>query len=840
MIRPRPPFLLSLLALVLPLALLAQAPFNIRPSDPAGIYRDIEKLGVLGTVLYVAAHPDDENTRLIAWFSRHRLTHTVYLSLTRGDGGQNLIGTEMNEMLGVLRTQELLAARRVDGGEQWFTRANDFGYSKTAEETIALWDKQAVLADVVWAIRKFRPDIIVNRFNAENSGSTHGHHTASAMLALEAFELAGDPQAFPEQLALVAPWQPKRIFFNTSWWFYGSQEAFDQADKSRMSQVDIGVYEPWSGYSNSEIAMKSRSMHRCQGFGAELYRGETMDYLDLLRGDTPPDPADPLSGLDLSWNRVPGGSALQAAIGRILRDYDFRDPAASLPALCALYRDIRAMPPHPWQERKLQELTAIVAGCAGLFLEAKTGQSAASPGTELTYSLEITQRAGTPITLTALRSTGMDGDTLLQAPLVLNQPWKRTHKARLAATLPYSAPYWLTQAPEGRAYKVDEQAMRGRPESPAPVGFRVSFELHGAAFSLEIPVVYKQIDPAFGERYQPLQVLPPATVSPLQPVALFPDGGTREIALKVRAGQDELQATVRPQLPEGWQARPDSQEVQIALQGDEKEVRFAITPPAGEQVADARFDISVRGQRYPFALQEVKYEHIPHQSVLQPATMRLVAVPLAGTRGAIGYIAGAGDQVPECLRDAGYPVTLLEDADLTAESLARFDAVIAGVRAYNTRDGLKFRQEALQQYVANGGTYLVQYNTNRGLVTAPSPLPLNVSRERVTDEAAPVRILAPDHPAMRQPNALRDSDFDGWVQERGLYFPDQWDPAFTPLLAAADPGEPESRGLLLVAPYGKGHYIYTGLSFFRQLPAGVPGAYRLLANLLALPKNDKP
>ncbi len=324
------------------------------------------------------------------------------------------------------------------------------------------------------------------------------------------------------------------------------------------------------------------------------------------------------------------------------------------------------------------------------------------------------------------------------------------------------------------------------------------------------------------------------------PVALFPTLIARDISVKVKAGRDNLNGMVSIQLPEGWLAEPASQQVSISLQGDERLIRFRITPPAQESVAEAKLRIEVEGITYPYALHEVRYDHVPHQSVIQPSIARLVHVPLEGTQRRIGYIAGAGDQLPSCLKEAGYQVEMLEDEDINEENLGRYDAVLDGVRAYNTRDGLKYRQEAIKRYIESGGTYIVQYNTNRGLVTNPSPLPLKVSRARVTDEKASIRLIHPEHAALAGPNAIAAKDFEGWVQERGLYFPDSWDNSFTPLLAAADPGEKESEGMLLVAPYGKGHYVYTGLSFFRQLPAGVPGAYRLLANLIALGNTEKP
>lgn len=815
-------------------------PYTQRPPDGASIYQQMEKLQVLGTVMYIAAHPDDENTRLISWFSRQRKVHTVYLSLTRGDGGQNLIGTEFSELLGVLRTQELLAARRTDGGQQWFTRANDFGYSKNAEETLSIWNQQEVLADVVWAIRTFRPEIIVNRFDANSSGETHGHHTASAMLSLEAFRLAADPTAFPEQLAYVEPWQPRRVFFNTSWWFYGSREAFDAADKSRMVQVDIGVYEPWSGYSNSEIASKSRSQHRCQGFGSELSRGSSIEYLDLLEGDMPGSDADPLAGIDMSWSRTSGGQKIEEAINGLLSTYDFRDPSASLPGLAHLYQLIDEQEDHPWKATKLNEVSQLIAHCSGLFAEWRTTQASGHPGGPLTSELEVIQRAGPPMRLSRVRAASLEKDTLLDILLPPNEAIRVPLNGEWLIGTTWTSPYWLLQPQQGGLYTVDDPLIRGLPEPPNPAMVTFQLALGDLEIPISLPLTWKWIDPAFGERYQPYALLPEGFVTPDQPVALFPDNRSREVHLTIQAGVPDFAATLVADLPPGWRAIPDSVEIQIPLEGGKTSVTIEVFPPEQPEVATINFHLLRDGQVLSNAIRDIRYEHIPDQHVLLPSAMRSVHVDLKVRGREIGYITGAGDQVPACLEEAGYRVTLLEDSDITVQHLKRFDAVLIGIRAYNTRTPLKFVQEELATYIREGGTVVTQYNTSRGLVCSPSPLPLQLSRDRVTVESADITFLHPEHPALHIPNQIGASDFDGWVQERGLYFPDEWDPAFTPLLAASDPGEPTSEGLLLVAPYGKGHYVYTGISFFRQLPAGVPGAYRLLANLLALGQTDKP
>ncbi|MCF8236832.1 MAG: PIG-L family deacetylase [Saprospiraceae bacterium] len=811
-----------------------------RPPDAASIYQKMEKLEVLGTVMYMAAHPDDENTRLISWFSRQRKAHTVYLSLTRGDGGQNLIGTEFSELLGVLRTQELLAARRTDGGEQWFTRANDFGYSKNAEETLSIWNKEEVLADVVYAIRKFRPEIIVNRFDANSSGETHGHHTASAMLSLEACRLAGDPSAYPEQLSSVQPWQPRRVFFNTSWWFYGSREAFDAADKSRMVQVDIGVYEPWSGFSNSEIASKSRSQHRCQGFGSALSRGSSIEYLDLLVGDLPTDDHDPLAGIDMSWHRTPDGGAIQAMVKDLLSMYDFRQPSSSVPALLQLYKAVSAQKDHPWKEQKLKEISRLIADCTGLFAEWTTEQATGVAGGNVQTHLDIIQRVGPSLQLAHVVSPALGLDSTIQRPLVLNEAFTIDLAGQWSNDVTWTAPYWLLEPQNGGLYTVPDPSLRGRPESPSDAYVRIELTYKGTLIPMKLPLAWKRVDPAYGERYQPYAILPKGFVTPDQPVALFPTSNSKDVHLKIKAGLPDFRATLFVDLPEGWRAEPDHLDVHIPLQGGELPITIQVFPPEKAGIGIAQFRMEGYGHSMNKALREVQYEHIPDQHVLMPAEMKLVHVDLQVQGREIGYITGAGDQVPECLREAGYRVTLLADPDLNTSNLERYDAVIVGIRAYNTRESLKYHQQALQEYTSGGGTVIVQYNTSRGLVCDPSPLPLQLSRNRVTVESATISILQPEHPGLTFPNKIDAKDFDGWVQERGLYFPDQWDDAFTPLLAAADPGEDPSKGMLLVAPYGKGTFVYTGLSFFRQLPAGVPGAYRLLANLIALGQTNKP
>jgi LmbE family N-acetylglucosaminyl deacetylase len=813
------------------------------------LLESIRGLQVLGGTLYVAAHPDDENTRMIAWLAGERQVSTTYLSLTRGDGGQNLIGPEMRALLGVLRTQELLMARGVDRGEQMFTRANDFGYSRHPDETLALWDRDEVLADVVWAIRRTRPDIIINRFDHRSPGRTHGHHTASAMLALEAFRLAADPAAFPWQLQWVEPWQASRIFFNTSWWFYGSQEAFEAADKSGLLAVDVGAYNAARGLSYTEIAARSRSMHRCQGFGSTGSRGSEPDYLEWLDGQPMPEGstggqlADPLAGLDLSWNRVEGGGAVEAALRRAEQAFDPDRPERAVDHLMEAWMLMADLEQDSRVRHRREQTADLIRQCLGLWAEVSADRPLLCPGDSVLLRMEFSPRCEKNLSLRSAQLRDARGNLLgsaanLPAALPAYGSLRPQLKVRVPADASWSTAYWLLEPESTGMFAVTDTALRGLPQSPAAWHVEAELSWDQLVLPLRMPVVFKENDPVRGEVYQPVDIVPPAVLRIRQPSWLFNGSQARRISLSVLANRDSVRGVLRPVYPEGWSG-PESLPFQLDRRGDERSLDWEITPPAFPNSALVSLVLEVEGHAYPLAMQEVAYDHIPAQTILQPAALRLTRTDAEVRRLQIAYVMGAGDDVPRALQELGCTVTLLEDADLVPEGLderlARFDAIVAGVRAYNTRESLARAQEALMRYVASGGLYLVQYNTNRGLVEPqPGPYQLGLSRERVTEEGAAVQLLDASHPALSTPNRIGPADFEDWVQERGLYFPDTWDPAYTALLSMADTDQKASQGSLLVAPYGKGWYVYTGLSFFRQLPEGVPGAFRLMANLLSL------
>ncbi|SFS87605.1 GlcNAc-PI de-N-acetylase [Zhouia amylolytica] len=820
--------------------LIAQQPKKYNATE---IFEAIQKLNFLGSALYIAAHPDDENTRLISYLSNDLKARTAYLSLTRGDGGQNLIGPELRELLGVLRSEELLAARRIDGGEQFFSRANDFGYSKHPDETLAIWNKEAVLSDVVWTIRNFRPDIIINRFDHRSPGTTHGHHTSSAMLSFEAYDLAANPDKFSDQLNYTAPWQPKRLFFNTSWWFYGSQENFEKADKTNLLEFEIGNYYPLRGVSNNEIAALSRSQHRSQGFGSMGSRGSQTEYLEFLKGDMPKDKTNLFEGINTTWSRVKNGEAIGKILGKIEENFNFKDPSSHLPHLLNAYGHINKIEDDYWRALKLKEIKQIITACAGLYLEAVANDVSANPGDQITLSIEAINRSDSAIILKSISTNLNNSQQGLNTPLNNNEKQDIELEVVLPDTLSYTAPYWLTKKAELGMYMVKDQNLIGKPETPRAlsVTFNLVFD-NSITLPIVKDVIYKYSDPAKGEVYQPFEILPPVAAAFENKVNIFSDAQPKDISLKVRAVKDNITGIISLDLPEGWEVHPAVINFNIKNKGEEKAVTFNVTPPSNENVATIKPLVRINGDAYSGALTEIAYDHIPTQTVLMPSEAKVVRINIEKAGENIGYIVGAGDAVPESLQQIGYNVMTIAPEDINAENLKRFDAVVVGIRAYNIVDELKFKQSFLLEYVKQGGTVIVQYNTTwRGgdfPVKNLAPYELKLSRDRVTDENSEVNIIAKNHSLINFPNKITQNDFNGWVQERGLYFPNQWGAEFSPILSMNDKGESAKKGSLLVAPYGKGYYIYTGLSFFRELPAGVPGAYKLFTNMLSIGKEQ--
>src|SRR5262245_60571428 len=813
---------LGLLLALVP-ALAGASPRPLEPMDGGEIAHALRRLQTVGAALYVAAHPDDENTAMLAWLTHVKGVRAAYLSMTRGDGGQNLIGQELGPALGVLRTQELLAARRMDGAEQFFTRALDFGYSKRADETLAFWGHDSVLADAVWAIRRFRPDIIITRFPPDSTAG-HGHHTASSVIAGEAFAAAADPKQYPEQLDAVAPWQAKRLFWNV---FVSGNRTVD----SSWLQVDVGEYEPRLGRSMSELAGLSRSNHKSQGFGAPERRGTLVNHLALRAGA--PAKRDPFEGVDLTWKRFRGGEAVGTLLAQAERAFDVRKPEAILPLLARAHAAMAALPEDPLVARKRWELERVMASCAGLWLEAVALRPSATPGSNVTVATSVLVRRPAAVTLESV-SVGPEARRESRA-LAPNRAAADTLRLTLAAALPVTQPYWLALPTARGLSRVADRADLGNPENRPALAARFRLVLAGRPVDFELPVAYRWTDAVQGERWRQFEVAPPATLAFDQPFQLFNGGGAaRQVRVTVRASVEKLSGTLRLELPGGWSVKPASLPVTIERTGAEQSLEFTVTPGAGS--GTARAVIEVAGHAWSFREQRIDHEHIPLQTLYAPAELKLVRTELALRATRVGYVAGSGDEMADALRQMGCEVTPLSDDDVANGDLSRYEAIVTGVRAYNTRPRLRGLQPRLLDWVAKGGTLLVQYvTTSDGPVDYLGPRPLRLGRERVAVEEAPVRFLKPEHPLLTAPNKIGPADFTDWVQERGIYFAATWDSAYDAVLGSNDPGESSRDGGLVYARHGQGSFVYCGYALFRQVPAGIPGAWRLLANLVSAP-----
>jgi LmbE family N-acetylglucosaminyl deacetylase/23S rRNA U2552 (ribose-2'-O)-methylase RlmE/FtsJ len=822
----------SISFLLISLSVIAQKPQKLTSNQ---IYEKIQKLNFLGSALYIAAHPDDENTRLIAYLSNKIKARTAYLSLTRGDGGQNLIGPEIREQLGVIRTQELLAARNIDGGEQLFTRANDFGYSKHPEETLKIWEKEKVLSDVVWAIRTLKPDVIINRFNHRTPGTTHGHHTSSAMLSFEAFDLVNDKTKFSDQLKYTETWKPKRLFFNTSSWFYRDKEKFEKASKD-FTKFDVGVYYPLKGLSNNELASMASSQHLCQGFGRVSTRGSQQEFIEFLKGDAPKDKTDIFSGINTTWNRLEGGGEIGDILYDIEKNFNFVNPAKHITGLLEAYQKIKKLKDNHWRKIKEKQILELIEAATGLYLEASAKKASATPKDVISIDVEALNRSKESIELTVIKTSIDNNNTTKNLNLAPNKRERFTLKSTLN-TSAYSDPYWLKEKASLGMYTVKNQLLIGKPETPRPV--QVVFELliNNIPVTISKDLIYRYAERDKGEIYEPFEILPKVTTKLKDKVILFARDVSQKVAVAVKSGTDNITGEVQLEVPDGWTVSPSSIPVSMDQKGDEKQFDFTVTPSKNESEGTVKAVFLMNGKKYGKELIEINYNHIPKQSVLANSEAKVVRLNIEKAGNYIGYIKGAGDTVPDNLRQIGYTVITIDPQQINAENLHKFDAVVLGIRAYNVVKELKFKQKFLLEYVEKGGNMIVQYNTSRRVDVA-APFTLELSRDRVTDEFAKVTVLAKEHSLMNFPNKITEKDFDGWVQERGLYFPGSWSKEYTPILSMNDKGETPKEGSLLVAKYGKGNYMYTGLSFFRELPAGVSGAYKLFANMLSIGKEN--
>jgi LmbE family N-acetylglucosaminyl deacetylase len=805
----------------------------------------LERLNVVGSVLMIAAHPDDENTALLAYFARGSKLRTGYLSLTRGEGGQNLIGTEQGDELGILRTQELLAARRIDGAEQFFTRAIDFGFTKTPQEAFEKWGHDKILSDVVWIIRRFQPDVIVLRFTG-TARDGHGQHQASAILGKEVFSAAADPKRFPEQLRWVQPWQATRLVWNA---FAFTKEQEEQLSKIKdKMMVDPGEYDPVLGHSYAEIAGMSRSMHRSQGMGAAERPGSAKNYLVMVAGE--PATKGLFDGIDLTWNRVPGGAAVGKMLAEAAAGFDAGHPDKTVPLLLKA-KKLLAELHQPVVDVKRRQLDETIALCSGLWLDATSDKFAVVPGGALKFRVTTLNRERIATQVESVTVDGIATATAKDADssaLPFNEPKTFSLAVTIPGTEPFSQPYWLREPKQGEAYTVPDQLLIGLPENP-PL-FRAHFHLRIESQDIEEerPVVYRYIERAQGERTRPVVVEPPVALQWPQTALLFPSASARSVELQVRTNVPEATGEVRIQAPAGWNVTPGAQDFRLSDAGLEASRSFRVTPPASDNQAVLQASATVGGRNISVGMETISYPHIPTQVLFPPVKTQLVRADVQLLAKTIGYVMGAGDEVPEALRQLGADVVLLGPSELGHGSLQRFDAIVTGVRAYNTRPDLRANQERLLEYVKGGGTLVVQYNFPAlgGPGADPNgvdpnlahlgPYPIIEGLDRVTVEDAPVQLPNAASPLLHKPNEITPQDFRGWIQERGLYFASKWDSRYQPLFETHDPGEKPLLGGTLYTRYGKGAYVFTAFAWFRELPAGVPGAFRIFSNLLSAGK----
>ncbi len=800
----------------------------------AEIRLKLADLAHTGSIMMIAAHPDDENTALLAYFARGRHMRTAYLSLTRGEGGQNLVGPEQGAALGVIRTQELLAARKIDGAEQYFTRAIDFGFSKTAADTFAHWPREKVLGDVVWNIRRFRPDVIVLRFSGTPLDG-HGQHQASAILGKEAFSAAADPAKYPEQLQWVKPWQAKRLMYNViAFTADQEREAEKLADKL---VVDVGEYNPELGYSYAEIAGMSRSQHRSQGMGAPEQKGSIKNYLVTIAGDKAT--RDVFDGIDTSWSRYPNGAPIQAQIDQAERSFAPDHPESLLDRLTALRPRIA-----PLSEYKLKQLDETIALCAGLWLDAAADHYSVVPGGSLKVNFTAIARLNDRAKLDGIQVTGLNGApavNLAPAVLATNQPVRYSATVHVPEDAPYSQPYWLVEPPDGWMYRVADPRKIGDPENPPVLESHFHVTIDTADLDLSRPAQFRYVDHMYGEMVRPLAVVPPVAVNFTGRARMFPDSAPRRIEVPIKANTARISGEIHLEAPRGWRVEPASQHFELAAQDQEASVMFNVTPPDGDSEQNIEAVAAIGDRRVAVATEIIRYPHIPVQTLFPAAERKFVRADIRFSAKNIGYVMGAGDEIPGALDQIGANVTLLSAEDLANRDLATFEAIITGIRAFNTRPDLRANVDRLFDYVKNGGTMLVQYNVLEGgpfggdasLLDHIGPYPITISRDRVTNPDAPVAFPNPENPLLHTPNAISEKDFAGWVQERGLYFASQWDPKYQTVLECHDPGEEPHPGGELYLRYGKGVYIFSAYSWFRELPAGIPGAYRLFANMVS-------
>ena len=890
------------------LAVLAFAPAFLPPARPfasarperrvpeergaAGLGQALKRLGTIASALHTGAHPDDEDSGLLAYLARGRQARTAYLSLTRGDGGQNLIGPELSEALGVIRTEELLAARRIDGAQQFFTRAFDFGFSKSSQETLAKWDREAVLSDMVRVIRTFRPLVIISAWTGTPLDG-HGHHQASGILTPEAYRAAADPVRFPEQVrAGLRPWQARKLYVRAP-----SREELAKGQEPPPATLTInkGQFDPLLGRSYYEIAMQGRSQHRSQDQGAIERRGPQYSKLRLV-DSAPVKPAEEKDifdnlGIRLTdiANFAPGAAAemrpalaaAQEAAEEALAKFNPLSPSSVAPIIARGLNSIRTLrrslepldpksvvhyesemprPAHLIRlndaelyeveflvKQKEQDFVDALARSMDVVVDCLAEDETVTPGLTFTVSIQAYADAGAAFEGTALRVPGWTSEQQKET--------SSTTDGRLAASCDFrmtvgkdakpSEPYWLDKPRHGEMFTPGGVGSGIEPVAPPVATGAAVFQIAGEEVIVEQAVQFRFADKALGEIRRDLKVVPAISVSVSPSLLVYQDSDrplTRDATVTVTNNQKgAAHGTVSLAGMGEWRLKPAEATFDLQRKGEQQS--FAVTVTKMPSAADAYFDVIARladGREYRYGYQRISYPHIESRFLARRARIDARPVKVSVAPGLkVGYIDGAGDDFANALKRMDVDVHFIDTPELAAGDLSKYDTIVAGIRVYEVRPDVVANNARLLDYVKQGGTLIVQYNKNEIAEGNFTPFPVKMKRgmpDRVTDEAAAVTVLDPSSPLFNYPNRITEADFSGWIQERGAYFFSEWDAHYKPLLASHDPGEEEKRGGEVIAQIGRGYYIYTAYAWFRQLPAGVPGAYRLIANMVSLPK----
>jgi len=838
------PYLAAMkLKIIFVITIILQSAAGWSQLSSAEILQRLQKLGNTASVLYIAAHPDDENTRLLSYLSRELHFRTAYLSLTRGDGGQNLIGPETEEALGLIRTQELLAARKIDGAQQFFTRAFDFGYSKNPEETFAIWNRDSVLNDVVWVIRNFKPDVIITRFPTTGEGG-HGHHTASAILAVDAFKAAADLEKFPKQLQHVGVWQPKKLYWNN---FMPSRDA--NTNTTGMLKMDVGIFNQNLGLSIGEIASMSRSQHKSQGFGVKMQRGEILEYFTQLAGDS--SKTTIFDGLSTSWSRYPQGAGVSVMVNQMISNFDPYNASATIPQLIVYLEQIKALGDDFQYQVKLKEVEDLLLALGGVYQDITAPKIEYLAGDTLTCNYNFIYRRANMVNLVSLKVPGSSEEIRFTDKIRSNQLIEKKIKIQIPQNTRPSNPYWIENPHDEGLFVHSDFKQTGQPDSDPALFAEAVVSVNGLMIKRKIPLIYKWVDPVKGELIRRVEVVPALRAVPAQKVVLSNGKSDVVVEIQLEYLNTNVEGEVSLSIPtdKGIQVIPE--QIQIKSNASKKEkISFTLKMKPSREVK-MPYSLNVQAMFKPNSssqkeiLQQtlrIEHDHIPTQTYHEPCAFQFTYTPLEKSVSKIGYIEGAGDDVAEALISAGFQVEILDDSKIRNLNVKDYEAVVVGIRALNSVEKMAEWMPNLLNYTKLGGTLVMQYNTKNWISDVkvnPGPYPFEISRNRVTNENAAVKILNPENPLFNYPNKISDADFQNWVQERGIYFTEKCSPEYQDLLSMADPKEEPLKGSLIYAPYGNGHFVYTGLSFFRQLPAGVPGAFRLFSNFLSVGKYEQ-